>query len=64
MALDQFAVAQFLEIAPVESDFSVHDNVAAVGDAAGLVEILFRHEYSEAESPPEFGNDINGLGNE
>ena len=59
--LDQFAVAQFLKVAPLEGDFSVNDDISAIGNAACFVEILFRNQHGEAETALEFGDDINRL---
>src|SRR5262245_66644881 len=45
--LDQIVVVELLGRAAFECDLAVHDDIAAVGDAQRLREVLLRHQHCE-----------------
>src|SRR5262245_20363938 len=45
--LDQLVLAELARAAALELDAAVHDDVAAVRDLGGLVEVLLRHQHRE-----------------
>src|SRR5215510_8968691 len=45
--LDQIVVVELLGRAALERDLAVHDDVAAIGDAQCLREVLLRHQHGE-----------------
>src|ERR1700752_687636 len=45
--LDQIIVVEFFGGSPFECDLTVHNDIAAVGNSDGLIEILLRHEDRE-----------------
>ena len=52
--LDQIVVVELIHRAALECDLAVDDDVAAVGDADRLGEILLRHQDGQANSAASF----------
>src|SRR5438874_10465055 len=42
---DQLVVVELVGAAALEGDLAVHDDIAAIGDADGLVEVLLGHQH-------------------
>src|SRR5947207_5943432 len=47
---DELVVVELVGVAAFEGDLAVHDDVAAIGDADRLVEILFGHQDGQLEA--------------
>src|SRR5262249_26363194 len=47
---DELVVVELLGVAALECDLAVHDHIAAIGDADGLVEILLGHQHGQREA--------------
>src|SRR4029450_7182276 len=45
--LHELVLTQLVGATPLELDLAVHDDVAAVGDLGGLVEVLLGHQHGE-----------------
>src|SRR5262247_2416346 len=45
--LDELVLAKLVRAPALELDLAVHDDVAAIRDLRGLVEVLLRHEHGE-----------------
>src|SRR5439155_25555039 len=45
----QLIVVELFGVAAFEGDLAVHDDIAAIGDAYRLVEVLFGHQHGQLE---------------
>src|SRR5207237_4232316 len=51
---DELVVVELVGVAALESDLAVHDDIAPVGDADGLIEVLLGHQYGQLEPLLQF----------
>jgi hypothetical protein len=56
--LDQIVVVELLGRSPLKSDLAVDNDIAAVRDPDGLVEILLGHQHGKRIALLHFGNRI------
>src|SRR5205085_4421334 len=51
---DELVVVELVGVAALEGDLAVHDDVAAIGDADGLIEVLLGHQYGQLKPLLQF----------
>src|SRR6516164_1153539 len=62
--LDQVIVVEFFGGAAFERDLAEDNDIAAIGNADGLIEVLFRHQHGERVALLHFGDSIDSAPDE